>query len=162
MVDSSEFPCAEFARFIGIYWLLFVGVFHSFLIIARDWTVSYYIVISLSVSWYVSSAQIYQFIGIWWIVSPLTNTNTNLCKKIGVLKYKYIYFVQLWFKYKYIDSNTNTNTFKQIYLPKFTPLHFRKFHWHWSSWGTWWGGLGCWVGMKWQSICSEYRPQAII
>ena len=26
----------------------------------------------------------------------------------GVLNYQYKYFVQLWFKYKYIDSNTDT------------------------------------------------------
>ena len=55
--------CVEFPRFIGIYWLLFVAVSRSFLNIARDRTASYCIVISLSISWYVSSAQIYRCIG---------------------------------------------------------------------------------------------------
>ena len=50
--------CVEYARFIGIYWLLFVGFSHSFLTIVRDRNASYCIFISLSVSWYVSSAQI--------------------------------------------------------------------------------------------------------
>ena len=53
--------CVEFPHFIGIYWLS-VRIC-SFLTIARDRTVSYRIFISLSVSRYVSSAQIYRCIG---------------------------------------------------------------------------------------------------
>ena len=46
-----------------IYWLLSVSISCSFLTIARDRTVSYHIVISLSVSQYVWSARIYQCTG---------------------------------------------------------------------------------------------------
>ena len=51
--------CVEFPRYIGIYWLLSVSISCSFLTIAWDRTVSYRIVISLSISRYVLSAQIY-------------------------------------------------------------------------------------------------------
>ena len=76
------------------------------------------------------------------VICPRLSFISNFCKRYNcivlfchfleciviwvdrVLKYTYKYFVQLWFKYKYIDSNTYTDTFNQIY-----------------------SGLGCWVGM---------------
>ena len=54
-----QYFCVEFPRFIGIYWLLSVSISCSFLI-TIDRTVSYRIVISMSVSQYISSAQIYR------------------------------------------------------------------------------------------------------
>ena len=140
--------CIEYARFIGIYLLLFVGVSHSFLTIVRDRTASYCIFISLSVSWYVSSAQIYQYIENMMNRFTPNKYNYKFIQENGVLNYQYKYLFSF-------DSNTNTSiqiqiqkTLNQIYLPKFTPLHFRKFHWHWSSCGTWWGRLACCVGMR--------------
>ena len=73
--------CVEFLHFIGICWLLSVSIC-SFLTIARDRTVSYCIFISLSVSWYISSAQIYPCIGTTmnrftpkaWYSMPVTGT----------------------------------------------------------------------------------------
>ena len=68
--------CVEFLHFIGIYWLLSVSIC-SFLTWARDRTVSYRIFISLSVSRYVSAAQIYRCIGTMMNrFTPKSNTLT--------------------------------------------------------------------------------------
>ena len=71
--------CVEFLHFIGIYWLLSVSIC-SFLTLARDRTVSYRISISLSVSRYVSSAQIYRCFGT--MVNRFTPKSNALTLKV--------------------------------------------------------------------------------
>ena len=62
--------CVEFPRLIWIYWLSPVSICCSFLTIARDRTALYCIVISLNVSRYISSAQIYHCI--WTTMNRFT------------------------------------------------------------------------------------------
>ena len=143
--------CVEYARFIGIYWLLFVGISHQFLTIVRDRTASYFIFISLSVSWYVSSAQIYQYIG-------------NMMNRFTPNKYKIQIYTRKWsfelpiqifcsaliqiqihrFKYRYKKRSTK-------YICRSLPLCISG---NFTGTGAvaghdgGGGGLGCWVGMR--------------
>ena len=110
MAASEEFPGAVFLcriSFIGIYWLLSVSIC-SFLTIARDRTVSHSILISLSVSRYISSAKINGF--------PGTTMNCFTPKAFDEQQFTYQYYGGIILGSWVLEGDSMTLHVREIFL----------------------------------------------
>ena len=144
MVDSSEFPRAEFlCNICAFYWNILVVICRCLSFISNY---------SKRLNCIVLYCHFLECIVIC-IVSSNLPMHRNMMNRFTPNKYKYKFIQKNWsfeiqihifcsaliqiqihrfkYRYKYVQPNISAEVY---------PLHFRKFHWHWSSCGTWWGG----------------------